>query len=95
MVGFKPVKSADLNPSLTNTLWFSLEVLVSSGGGRYFSFMPLTPEAIQHINWIVEDLKSRKQRLLRFGKISGYIYTHTHTHIYIFKTFCKAIKLAK
>lgn len=56
MAGFKPVKRADSNPSLTNTLWFSLEVLVSSGGRRYFSFMPLTSEAIQHINWIVEDL---------------------------------------
>lgn len=56
MAGFKPVKRADSNPSLTNTLWFSLEVLVSSGERRYFSFMPPTSEAIQHINWIVENL---------------------------------------
>ena len=51
---------------LTNTLWFSLEVLVSSGGRRYFSFMPLTSEAIQHINWNVEDFK-QKSSILRIS----------------------------
>lgn len=47
---------ADSNPSFTNTLCFSLEVLVSIGGRRYFSFMPPTSEAIQHISWIVGDV---------------------------------------
>lgn len=37
-------------------------MLVSSGGRRYFSFMPLTSEAIQRINWIVEDLWGIEQR---------------------------------
>lgn len=41
-LGLNLSERADSNPSFTNTLWFSLEVLVSIGGRRYFSFMPPT-----------------------------------------------------
>ena len=64
MAGFKPVKRADSNPLLTNTLWFSLDVLVSCGWKEIFLFhMSLTSEGILHISGILEDLYTNGNKL--------------------------------